>query len=189
MRAGFGNCRYIDILNDIFKNPEAREVFEQMAKGGSIRMDERFLREIFTGGFLFGGVLFGFWGFSPFRIHAKNNKVLFGDSHLLLSQILSTLKDRIKTGLVKTARQVKGFWDSIGSESGIEDKRGPNFCIEITPEEASHGTTKIVSFKTQEGIQKYRIKIPSGIKNGVNLKIIDQNAQPYYLTIKIVNTQ
>ena len=52
MGEGFERYQYADILNDIFGNPRARDVFEQMARGGTIRMDERFIRQILSGGFL-----------------------------------------------------------------------------------------------------------------------------------------
>ena len=187
-RMGFGSHGYADILNDMFKNPGAREVFEQMAKGGSIRMDERFLREILAGGFLFGGIFFGFWGISPFGLKLQDGNIHFGESPLNLSHILSTLKERFKSGLVKGINQIKGFWDSVGSGSRIEDKRHPKYQLEITSEEAKQGITKILSIQVQGGIQKYQIKIPAGIKDGMNLKITDKDSQSFYLLIKIINS-
>ncbi|MGA1791906.1 MAG: DnaJ domain-containing protein [bacterium] len=187
VRMGFGGHGYTDILNDIFKNPASREVFEQMAKGGSIRMDERFLREILAGGFLFGGIFFGFWGISPFGLKVREGRIHFGESSLDFSHILSTLKERFKSGLVKGVHQIKGFWASIGSGSNIEDKRHPKYQLEITPEEAKQGITKIFSIQVQGGIQKYQIKIPAGIKDGMNLKITDKDSKSFYLLIKIIN--
>lgn len=186
MKRGFGSYRYTDILNGIFSNPRAREVFDQMAKGGCVRMDERFLRDILAGDFLFGGVFYGFWGFSPFGFHAKDGRILFNETQIGPSHIFGTLKNRLKTGLFKTIRQVKDFWDAIGNERGIEDKRVPRYQLEITHLEAIQGTTKAIRIKTKEGIRKYKIKIPAGIKDGVNLKIKDQNLQPYYLIIRVL---
>lgn len=188
VRMGFGGHGYTNILNDIFKNLGYREVFEQMAKGGSIRMDERFLREILAGGFLFGGIFFGFWGISPFGLKVQDGCIHFGESPLNLSNILSTLKERFKSGLVKGVHQIKGFWASIGSRSSIEDKRHPKYQLEITPEEAKKGITKIFGIQVQGGIQKYQIRIPAGIRDGMNLKIKDKDSQPFYLLIKIIKS-
>lgn len=185
MGEGFERYQYSDILNDIFGNPRARDVFEQMARGGTIRMDERFIRQILSGGFLFGGLFYGFWGISPIGFRSRDGMVNFGDHHFTLAHIFKTLKDRFKTGLVSTVRQVKGFWDSIGGKPTLEDKRSPDFNLKITPQEAGQGTTKQVTFKTQEGLRKYKIKIPSGIKNGTSLRIKDQDGQAFFLRIII----
>ena len=186
IKMGFGNHRYRDILNDIFSNPKAREVFEQMARGGSISMDEGFLRKILAGGFLFGGVFYGFWGLSPFGLHTKSDKIHLGDTQIRLFHILCSMRDRFKSVFVKSVRQVKGFWDAIGTKSEIEDKRLPIYQLDITDKEAIQGTTRVIRIKTYEGIRKYSIKIPAGIKDGVNLKIKDQNLEPYYIQINIL---
>ncbi|MGA1841323.1 MAG: DnaJ domain-containing protein [bacterium] len=101
------------------------------------------------------------------------------------SGIFNILMDRLKKGFFKTVRQAKDFWDSIETDD-IEDKRYPRFRLEITNQEAIEGTTKSITIKNKEGIRKYRIEIPSGIEDGVSLKIKDLNLKPYYLTIKIL---
>ncbi|MGA1864156.1 MAG: DnaJ domain-containing protein [bacterium] len=103
------------------------------------------------------------------------------------SNILNILMDRLKTGFFKTVKQAKDFWDSIETgDDGIEDKRCPGLYLEITNQEAIEGTTKSITIKNKEEVRKYRIDIPSGIKDGVRLKIRDWNLKPYYLTIKIL---
>jgi len=96
------------------------------------------------------------------------------------------MRDRFKSVFVKSVRQVKGFWDAIGTKSEIEDKRLPIYQLDITDKEAIQGTTRVIRIKTYEGIRKYSIKIPAGIKDGVNLKIKDQNLEPYYIQINIL---
>jgi len=185
-RTGFSGCRYEDLLRDIFSNPEAREVFEQMAKGGNMRMNERFMKQMFSGGFLFGGVFFGFWGFSACTPHSPDGMIHMGNAPIALFHIFAMIMDRLKTGVSKTVRYVKGFWDSIGGGPAIEDKRLTSAFLEITPIEARRGTTKSVSLETPEGARRYRVKVPGGIKDGVRLRIRDEGLSPCYLVIKVL---
>ncbi|MBN2373329.1 DnaJ domain-containing protein [bacterium] len=182
---GFERYGYNDILNDIFGNPGARDVFEQMARGGEVKMDERFIRQILSGGFILGGIFFGFWGISPIGFSRRDGMVNFGDKHPGLSYMFKTLKDRFKTGLINTVNQVKGFWDSVGGKPTLEDKRSPDVNLEITPSEADYGAVKQVTFKSHEGVRRYKIKIPAGIKDGTNLRIKDQDDQVFILRITI----
>ena len=184
--AGFSGCRYEDLLRDIFRNPEAREAFEQMAKGGNIRMDERFMKHIFSGGFLFGGMFIGFWGFSPYTRQTSDGMIHLGNAPMAVSHMFAMIIDRLKAGVSKTMRYVKGCWDSIGGGPAIEDKRLPSICLEITPLEARQGTTKSVILETPEGTRRYRIKVPGGIKDGVRLRIRDEGLPACYLVIKVL---
>jgi len=186
---GFGSLGYTDILNSLFKNSKSRELFEKMARTGSIRMDERFLRETIGGGFLFGGVFYGFWGFFPFLFGSPDQRAHLGDSQIRLSQVFYTLRDRIKKGVVKTVHHVKGFWDSIGTGPSIEDSGIPIVSLEITPREAKEGTTKLVGFSTPHETKKYAVKIPAGTKDGVKLKINEEGSQSFYLEIKILRDE
>lgn len=120
------------------------------------------------------------------RDHVKDGRTHFGNTETGQCHILSTFMDRVKTGFYKTVKQVKDFWDSIETENGTEDKGYPRFHLEITHQEAIQGTTKLITIKTKEGIRKYSIEIPSGIEDGVSLKIKDRNLKPYYLIIKII---
>lgn len=184
--AGFSGYRYEELLRDMFRNPEAREVFEQMAKGGGIRMNERFMKQIFSGGFLFGGIFIGFWGFSPHTAQAPDGMIHLGNAPMALSHMFAMIIERLKAGVSKTVRYVKGCWDSIGGGPAIEDKRLPSVYIEITPVEARQGTTKSVILETPEGTRRYRVKVPGGIKDGVRLRIRDKGVPACYLVIKVL---
>ncbi|MGA1795349.1 MAG: DnaJ domain-containing protein [bacterium] len=183
---GFSGYRYEDLLRDMFRNQEAREVFEQMAKGGSIRMNERFMKQIFSGGFLFGGIFIGFWGISSCTPQTPDGMIHMGNAPMALSHMFALIMERLKAGVSKTVRYVKGCWDSIGGGPAIEDKRFQTVYVEITPLEARQGTTKSVSLKTPEGTRRYRIKVPGGIKDGVRLRIRDEGLPPCYLVIKVL---
>ncbi len=172
--------QFENILKDVFKDVGAREIFEQMDKNGTVRMDERLIKQTFP-----SGIFFEFWGVFLICFNKGIRNFNSEDIFFSFNYFLKTIMDRFKDYLAITMQNVKGFWDSLGSKVPLEDKRCPVFNIIITPDEANKGITKIFSYKQNTISKMYKIKIPSGIKNGTKLKIKDSEIESFYLQIII----
>jgi curved DNA-binding protein CbpA len=171
-----------DILRDLFRNPEAATIFEELTREFQrmgFRFDDGFVRHVFFGGrgIIFGGVFFGGpfrWGRSGDREHPGGfgrriepwgpwRQARAGRSERpgLLWQIGRALREAASR-LGRVARL------ALGAGAGANDLRQD---LSITREEARQGTRKQLHFLRGAETEEIVVTVPPGVRQGTQLRL------------------
>lgn len=190
-RGGFRHTRE-DILKDIFKNPNASDIFGDLGREfeqHGVRFDERFFKEIFfgRGGVFFGGIHYR----GPMRTHQKSGscgpfgnlsgkrrcRVRAGFDGRVTQQ--RRQPERAEGLLAKLTRKVgKYIADNMVGEkedhklSGLARKKVDlHHSLSISAEGAISGTEVTISYKRGKKREKLMVKVPAGTKPGTRLRL------------------
>jgi len=172
-----------EIFRDIFNNPMASDVFSELGREFSrmgFRFDQSFFDHLFFGG---RGFVFIVGGPGGFQVHSsgqpqypvRNPAEIFSP---LLENIIvprgTTLKGRAASWLF---RKGIGFFlrrlfpGSPQPALGEPDNLDVTYDLPLSPEEASSATNKEFSFQRKGTLERLRVKIPAGVKDGTKLRL------------------
>jgi DnaJ-class molecular chaperone len=188
-QGGFGYNRE-DIFRDIFRNPNASDVFMNLGKEFErygFRFGESFFNEIFFGktGFFFGGVLFG----NPMKNTKTSNP--FGPFADIFEDRVggrfdervidrTTRKDAGNRGILKKAGRKVGNYllqRMLGNKESDKISRAHQrdadifHSLSITSKEAASGTQVKVLYKRGNEKEKLSVRIPAGTKPETLLRL------------------
>ena len=181
-----------DIFRDIFKNPNAGNVFKDLGKDfekSGFRFDESFFKEVFfnrKGGF-FGGVFFGgpMYRGKTFRSPQSFND-LFGNKD---DKVESKVAGKVTTrrtppgtgeGLLEKAgrkagnylkKKILGKGDGGGLSEHRRKKSDIYHSLSISPREAISGTKITISYTRGKKKENIIVNIPPGIRSGTKLRL------------------
>ncbi len=204
-RASFAEAyrhRQEDIFRDMFRNPNAYDLFRELSKEFEkygFQFDQRFMnrvffggRGVFFGGFFFGGPIFGgmpfLQGFTrpPFFEHKAQDHTLSSRRQARLkSGILSKLGQKIETLLL-------GHSPGLSAQGKSHDMA---YHVTISTQEAIAGSKIRIAYKRGKTSEKLDVTIPPGTKSGSCLKLKGKgmpnpNGDPpgdLYLHIKVAD--
>ena len=165
---GFGYTQE-DIFRDVFSNPFAREVFQDLThefREYGFRFDNRFFNQVFFGGkgVAFGGVFFfGSEGFTRAPYENIFNKDI----------VTPVTNSAQKRGLIgKIGAKVAVFLlKKIFSLPKNKEEKDLYYRLAITPEEAATGAEKQIAVKRRGKLEKLLVKIPPGLNPGTYLRL------------------
>jgi len=164
-RTGF---RYTpeEIFQDLFQNPYAGDIFQELFREFSRRgwrFDPRFIDRIFFNG---RGIFFGFIFFGP--LVWKGTPGSLRPPRPLFP----------KTSLTSLVKKAAGLL--LGKVKGQEASPTPtktgsaydlNFLLTISPQEARYGCEKQIAFHRAGKLERLKVKIPANIKSGTRLRL------------------
>jgi|YNPNPStandDraft_1061719.scaffolds.fasta_scaffold00923_1 DnaJ-class molecular chaperone len=172
-----GGFRYSqeEILRDLFANPHARRIFEEMLgdfQRAGLRFDRRFFDEAFFGGsgIVFGGVFV--WGpfgarskriFDPGMRRRVQREGAGGPFRVGFLERLGKGIGRILTG----ERRIQAP-EALHGEGSASDL---NYSLTLSSKEAVRGTYVNVAFDTGQGRERLKVRIPPGTKSGTRLRL------------------
>jgi DnaJ-class molecular chaperone len=186
--AGF-QYRQEDIFRDIFHDPFAGAIFEELRREfqrAGFRFDDRFFRQTFFGGrgVVFGGVFVMGPGGTIFSRSFRRRPV----------ERQQVDRPALKSGLLKKAgkklkRFVTGFWrgDWINTQ-------GPDLFTElpVTVDEARQGAKKPITVLRNGQREELLVAVPPGVRTGTRLRLRNMgDSGPHkapgdlYLTIRV----
>lgn len=163
-----------DIFRDIFNNPRASDIFQELAQEFSrsgFRFDQRFFDQVFFGGrgVVFGGVFF----FGPGKFNRRFYRV--DNREVLTTETKPVLK---KSFLGKLGEKVGRFllhkFFPLPKENRDTDLY---YSLSITPEEAATGTEKQIAIRRGTKTEKLLVKIPPGLNPGTYLRLKGKGKQ------------
>ena len=163
-----------DILRDLFRNPGAAMVFEELAREFErmgLRVDRQYFHQVLFGGraHVSGGIFIVGGPFaalpSLFRLiggFLKSAGVLQPDQKQSLPG-----HSKILSGIAQIGKWLLGKGDAGGSaESG--DVTQP---LRLTADEALHGGSRRITVQTDGKTQQLLLTIPPGMKSGTKLRL------------------
>jgi len=169
-----------DIFRDLFKNPYARDIFEELSREFhrfGFQFDQAFFNRVFFGGrgFIFGGVFIA----GPFGGRRFWFSRTPADAFKKPSRERRVFEQEEKAGLMKPGL-TGGFLQWVGNKvwnyllKKISGKaKGPDlhYDLSITREEAAFGARKTFSFKREGKTETILVKIPAGVMAGTKLRL------------------
>jgi DnaJ-class molecular chaperone len=156
-----------DIFRDLFQNPHAGDVFQDLFRDFSrmgLKFNNRFIDNMFFGG---KGYFFGFVFFGP--VSMRGTKPIFERP---ISKPLSpggTFTQLAK----KAANYLLSKVTGKDYARLTEGRKGTdlNFVMYITSREAQAGSQKEIAFQRNGMTERLKIKIPAGINSNTRLRI------------------
>ena len=156
-----------DIFRDLFQNPYAGDVFQDLFREFSrrgLRFDTRFIDNLFFGGkgFFFGFVFFGPLGLREPRPNSErpSARPLFpGGTFTKLAK---------KTANYLLSRLTGKEYASLPKVTPGPDL---NFILYITPQEAQAGCQKLIAFQRDGTTERLKVKIPAGISSSTRMRL------------------
>lgn len=170
--------RQEDIFRDMFRNPDAYDLFRDLSsefEKHGIRFDQEFINRVFFGGrgFFFGGVFFGgpIFGKSHF-FQGRNPYTAFGPG---------TRRPTIKKGTTPGVR--RGILSRLGQKAealllgrppkALAENKTLDIVYDLTlPRcDAEAGSKVRIAFKGSTKPEKLEVTIPAGTKSGSHLRL------------------
>jgi DnaJ-class molecular chaperone len=170
--------RQEDIFRDMFRNPDAHDLFRELSKEFEkygVRFDQKFVNRVFFGGrgVFFGGIFFGgpLFGGSPFLRDSGRASVFDRETrhptldrskrHALGGGILSRIGQKIETLLLGHAPK------SLTNEKSLDIV----YALTLSRSEATSGSRIRIAYKRGNTSEKLDVKIPPGTKSGNRLRL------------------
>jgi curved DNA-binding protein CbpA len=166
---GFGPARE-DVFRDLFNDPRASAIFEELARElarAGLRVDRRdFERTLFGGRMVVTG---GVFVISPLTVWRLGRAVL--RSALPRAPAPAPALSR-SGGLLERAvdlgRRLLGL---PGSRSDTAESRDVTFPLRLTVAEADRGGRKRVQLRRADGEDEVLVTIPAGVRGGTRLRL------------------
>lgn len=176
--AGAYQYRQEDIFRDMFRNPDAQDLFRELSKEFEkygVRFDQRFVNRVFFGGkgIFFGGIFFGgpigggplfSQGFDRplfFRRETRRRTIHRDKEGSLQEGILSRLGRKIETLLLGAGPKAIPTGKSLDME----------YHLTLTRSEASSGSKIRIAYERGKASEKLNVTIPAGTKSGSRLRL------------------
>ena len=170
--------RQEDIFRDMFRNPDANDLFRDLSREfekHGIRFDQEFINRVFFGGrgFIFGGVFFGgpifgktsfFQGphrYTAFGPGTRNPTIKEGTTPGVRGWILSRLRQKVEALLL-------GHPPNALAENKTLDII---YDLTLTRRDADSGSKVRIAFKRSKRPEKLEVTIPPGTKSGSRLRL------------------
>lgn len=168
--------RQEDIFRDMFRNPDAHDLFQELSKEFEkygIRFDQRFInrvlfggRGIFFGGFFFGGPIFGGMPSSggdarPSFFHRKVQEAAVDNRRARKGGLLSRLGRKV--GAVLLDHRPK----TVPSEHSSDLR----YNVTLTRREATSGSKIRIAVKRGKKSEKLNVTIPPDTSPGSRLRL------------------
>lgn len=171
-----------EIFRDIFKNPHASEIFQELGKEFSrfgLRFDESFFnqhffkgRGIFFAGIFFFGPLFNRSGFKIFdQDHAEQiknqNRVIFPTHGQDIVGKIARSVGRLFLGPRPSGD------DRLNETPGAASKKGGDitYSLSVSRKEALSGTEIKIAYSKNGRNEKIKVKVPPGTRDGTRLRL------------------
>ncbi len=190
LKTGFDNQRahkgfrysQDEIFRDIFKNPHASDIFQELGKEFSrfgFRFDESFFKQhFFKGrGIFFGGIFF----FGPllnrsgFKIFGPDHAEKTGAQHRVIfpthgQEIVGKIARTVGKLLLGTQPSGKDRVNEIPGASS-KNREDITYSLSINRKEALSGADIKIAYPRNGRNEKVKVKIPPGTKDGTRLRL------------------
>jgi DnaJ-class molecular chaperone len=168
---GFGPSRE-DVFRDLFADPRASAIFEELARELS-RMGMRvergdFERTLFGGRVVMGGRVVVLTPFTPARLLWRLGRAALRAQRPPPPPPIRTLpRDKGLLGQVLAfGRRLLGLGSGVGPGAG-----DVSFPLRLSAAEADHGGRKRVTLRRAEGDDEVVVTIPAGVRPGTRLRL------------------
>ena len=168
-----------DIFRDLFTNPRASAVFEELAREFErmgMRVDRHYFHQtLFGGRTVVSGGIFIVSPLTPifglFRL-ARNMLRGAGSTPPLGSASAPPLPGpaKILSGIANVGKWLLGLNDTA-STSSVSVQRDLTQPLRLTRSEALHGGSKRVAVRVDEKIEEVLLTIPPGVETGTKLRL------------------
>ncbi|NIS70523.1 MAG: DnaJ domain-containing protein [Proteobacteria bacterium] len=180
-RVAFGQSygyRQEDIFRDMFKNPNAYDLFQELSKEFEkygVRFDQRFMNRVFFGGkgIFFGGIFFGGPIFGGVPFPRRSTRTSFfdhkGQGPSFTRQASGTPKEGFFSRLGrKFETLLVGHSPRTAAGSKSTDM---TYHVTLTRQEANSGSKIRIAHKRGKRSEKLDVTIPPGIRSGSRLRL------------------
>jgi curved DNA-binding protein CbpA len=170
--------RQEDIFRDMFRNPDAYDLFRDLSREfekHGIRFDQEFINRVFFGGrgFFFGGVFFGGPMFGKTSFFQGPGRPTFFKTQTRAPTLEKRKKQGIKGGILSRLGQkaealLLGHPPRVLAENKTLDII---YDLTLTRHDADSGSKVRIAFKRSKRPEKLEVTIPPGTKSGSRLRL------------------
>ena len=169
--AGFGPSRE-DVFRDLFNDPRASAVFEELARELSragLRVDRRdFERTLFGGRVVVTGGVFVISPLAPVRMLWRVGRAALRGATPRPEPVAALPRgDGLLGRVVEIGRRLLGRPGGAANA----DAHDVTFPLRLTASEAEHGARKHVTLRRADGNDEVVVTIPAGIRGGTRLRL------------------
>ncbi len=184
-----------DIFRDLFTNPMASSVFEELAREFErmgMRVDRHYFQQsLFGGRTVVSGGIFIISPFAPMRAAFQLARAALRGFGVAPRPQVSTESGGILSTIGRLGRRLLGF------EEGHSLKPAPadvNLTLRLTRAEAENGTRKKVAVTRGSSAEELLVTVPPGVHSGTRLRLRGKGATgpggtrgDIYLAVEITN--
>jgi len=169
--AGFGPSRE-DVFRDLFNDPRASAVFEELARELSragLRVDRRdFERTLFGGRVVVTGGVFVISPLTPVRMLWRVGRAALRGATPRPEPVPALPRGGGLVGrVIEMGRRLLGRPGGVANA----DAHDVTFPLRLTTSEAEHGARKHVTLRRADGNDEVVVTIPAGIRGGTRLRL------------------
>jgi curved DNA-binding protein CbpA len=190
-----------DILRDLFTNPDASRIFEEIAQEFErmgMHVDRRYFQNtLFGGRTVITGGIFIISPITPFiglfkLVRAALRGAHSADSLASLQQKTLKSAPNILGGIGRFGRWLIGLPERSGSSEGAEAESELTLPLRLTKSEAEKGGGKKIAVDGGGGVEELLVTVPPGVHTGNRLRLrgkgqiaADGSRGDLYLNIEI----
>lgn len=171
---GYGGFQYSqqDIFRTTFSNQNLVNELSRMFGQAGLRFDQDFLNRVFFGG---SGFIYQFFtgpGGTGQKVYSFGDRVTSQQPQFNSSNYKPGLVERSFTWAITrigrfVLRNLFGLDNKSLPESGLDR----HIELEISPDEASNGAEKRITYKRNGQRKSLMVKVPSGVKPGTRIRL------------------
>lgn len=170
--------RQEDIFRDMFRNPDAHDLFRDLSKEFEkygIRFDQEFINRVFFGGrgFFFGGIFFGGPIFGKTSFFQGPGGPTFFKPGVRGPTLEKRENDGVKEGILSRFGQKVETLLLGRSPKALGDRKTLDmvYDLALARRDADSGSRVRIAFKRGKKPEKIEVTIPPGTKSGSRLRL------------------
>jgi DnaJ-domain-containing protein 1 len=174
-----------DLFRDMFTNPNARDVFEELAREFErmgMRVDRHFFQRTLFGGTVVTGGIFIITPLTPVMAMYRLARAALRSGRPATPVGASQHGSGLISGLIRLGRALLA-----PSTNRLEERQDPILPLRLTRAEAQRGASKRVVVHRDGHPRELLVNVPAGVQGGTRLRLRPRNGEPeeIFLTVEV----